>query len=1102
MSHNPSNPNEHLPAWLRGVPLPPRPSDGGEASADASATPSPQASRLGAEPDTSYQAATGMPGWLADLDEEDTSAGDVPDWLRESEQDTASSSVSGAADVPDWLRDLGEPATPSTSQPAAGDVPDWMGSASSEASDTPITNQSEEVPNWLRDLGEPEMPSTPQSAVGDVPDWLQQESAPADSADESQNVPNLLSDDLGGTASHASATQPAEEDLPDWLRADLESTARSGSEPVGDTPDWLHDLDADVSSLPADAPRSQTPADGEHHTPFEAAEPSTPSWLHNLDDTDMPAPASEVAPEWLHDSEASNETAAQSDVPAWLQADDRASEASSVEPAAFAEDESGVPNWLNQTPLDEVREIMASNQEINPDIAPFSFEGQSDTGNSNASLEEPAWLQAPSDEDESTSSWFDNPSPAQPPAPEQRDVPLDIPAWLQDGDTTQGAEAEPLESLVPGAMAQYDIPEWLQDTERTVEGAEAGDAPAWLQAEEREEAATSETPPWLQQEAQPALSSSDVPAWLQAEEREEAATNDVPDWLQDVGTASPSSEPVSDVPDWLQIDEPTPPTIGQEAAPAPEDVPDWLRDASSASDDVVPPRIAPPDDVSDDVPDWLQAEQVDVPDMSHEAAATNEDVPTWLRAEPAEADQQSRDLPPWLRDESGTPLPTAGTPGDAHLPAWLRDTPMDVPPPAEVEPAAPVQGTSDASTWFNDIGAEPIEEPAVDEPESEFFGGAELPTWLRPTEAQREQRSEADQRDAHALDWLSRIGGVEEEAPVMVPEEPGPRLVPPAAPVRSQAHLQAVALLERLAAVPEVAPVVVPEAAPVRRRAGAERLLYLALLLVLLAGLLVPALSASLQVPPVVPSAQPLFNVLNNLNENDVVLVGYEWNARRISELRPLEQAVIGQLLTKKVKLVIVSTDPQGTLVAFNLRSALAQAGYERGGLDYIWLGYKPGGEVALRSLAQDIPGALRSDFYGDDANISPLAQGFRTNKPLTSLDAFSAVLVLGDEPLDVQGWMEQIHRSVPQKPIAFLLPAETAPITQPYMRQPNVYYLAGKSGALAYEELRGVAANDGSIQVQYAQQRLGLLVFAALLLVGIVIGGASAVARRGGNAS
>jgi hypothetical protein len=1025
------------------------------------------------------------------------SADDSPGWL-ESASTTSSESSAGsqAEDVPDWLRDLGDEQPSSPSQPPANDIPGWLESASSTPSGSSAGSQAEAVPDWLRDLGEPEAPVTAGESQSHERDWLN-----ADMSDTSFNAP---------------AEQSSVDDVPDWLRADVERTASSHAddEATAAEPSWLRDLDAETGAGSEHAGWQQAPHDAEHAASTGDAGDTSTDWLHDLDtDADVPASESSGTPfAWLSPAEQSNaeqprDLTSQSDVPAWLQPEESAAEAPASAPdhapADFTEADSGVPNWLNQTPLDEVREVMSSNQDINPDIAPFSFEGPPDANRANPPSDAPAWLQAPADEAEegATSSWLDALAPPHAPAPEPENRSADVPSWLQDVDTTQGAAPEPFESLASGSTAPLDMPNWLHEAQHPDEGAEAGETPAWLQAEQREEASASETPPWPPAEPQQTPPDTDIPAWLQTAEHE-APASDVAAWLQTAEHEAPPAHDTpawvqsdeqdsapNDVPDWLQASAAHAEQTPQEAAQTPADVPSWLQDA-----DVVPT------DRAEQVPDWLMG-QAEPPAAPSEAAATSDDTPAWLRAEPAEDTQQRDDLPPWLQDESGAPLPASGASGEPHLPAWLRDAPMDAPPPAQPAEAAPV---SDASTWFDDIETAPIEEPVAEEPESEFLGGTQLPSWLSPSETQREQPSDVTRREARELDWLQRIGGIEEEAPSVMPEEGGPRLAPPTAPVRSQAHLQAVALLEQLAARPVAEPATLPETAPAarRRRAGTERLLYVVLLLVLLAGLLVPALSASLNVPPVVSSAQPLFNVFNNLNENDVVLVGYEWNARRISELRPLEQAVIGQLLAKKVKLVIVSTDPQGTLVAFNLRSALAQAGYESRGLDYLWLGYKPGGEVALRSLAQDIPGALRSDFYGDDANISPLAQGFRTNKPLTSLDAFSAVLVLADEPLDVQGWMEQIHRVVPQKPIAFLLPAETAPITQPYMRQKNVYYLAGKSGALAYEELRGTTASDGSIQVQYGQQRLGLLIFAALLLISIVIGAASAATRRRRNAS
>jgi hypothetical protein len=329
-----------------------------------------------------------------------------------------------------------------------------------------------------------------------------------------------------------------------------------------------------------------------------------------------------------------------------------------------------------------------------------------------------------------------------------------------------------------------------------------------------------------------------------------------------------------------------------------------------------------------------------------------------------------------------------------------------------------------------------------------------------------------------------------------------PKLSPLVTRPRSAAQIEALALLERLAAEPfsEPTPLPAPAQPSMWRRVGIERALYLALLIALIVGLVVPLPdSFGLAVPPSAPGADDLFAQIEKLSENDVVLVGYEWDARRSSELRPLADAVLGHLIQRKVKLVLASTDPQGTLLLFDFRDQLQQAGYREGGEDYILLGYKPGAELALRLFAQDFGSVLRSDFQGNDATISALATGSDPNAPrLSSLDDFSMMMVLADEAQDVQGWMEQVHRSAKQVPLAFLLPAETTPVVQPYLSQPGIFHLAGKQGALAYQSLRGDSAVSAEqIARETTQQRLSILLFIALLLVGAVIDGIGTAARR-----
>jgi hypothetical protein len=391
--------------------------------------------------------------------------------------------------------------------------------------------------------------------------------------------------------------------------------------------------------------------------------------------------------------------------------------------------------------------------------------------------------------------------------------------------------------------------------------------------------------------------------------------------------------------------------------------------------------------------------------------------------------------------------------------------------------------------------------------ESEFFGGAELPAWLRKADA--EPASEISQADARSLDWLTKLGANEDES-VVVAAAPSVKLPLPQMPARSDAQLSALALLRRLAAqpYPDVAPATPPAEASILQRIGLDRMLYVVLLVVLLATLAVPSLAAPLQSPPEDPAAATLFQQIDGLTDKDVVLIGYEWDARRISELKPLEQAVIGHLIQKHVKLILISTDPQGALLLFDLRDDLVQAGYERDGQDYILLGYKPGGDLALRSLAQDFRGVLGSDFQGNDATVSALVGGLETGKPINTLNDLAMILVLADDASDVQGWAEQVYRVVPRRPLTFLLPAEAAPIVQPYLQPPRnsaqvqIGHLAGKQGALAYEHLRG-SGQTPSVQVsrEIGQQRLGILVFVVLLLVGGITAMARGALRRGASA-
>ncbi len=807
-------------------------------------------------------------------------------------------------------------------------------------------------------------------------------------------------------------------------------------------PPWLRNL-----PLPARPPGREPPPAG------DAAEAAIPEWLRDLrsEIADQPVAPDSAVPEWLRTG----------DMPA--------------EPPASREAPTGATTWLSSLGAGQPAAEQPSPAE--PPAA-GAEQGDKTTSTSRVKMPEGAtdWLLSIGHDPDARSEPISGPLSA------ALDEEGGVPEWLRALTADEVAAGLAADSAAPSEPAEppaeAEGPDWLRDIIA---------ADAELQARRPEPAAASEpagvdVPAWLREIApespepsSPAVSpTEEMPAWLREAETPAAGAAEQP----------PAGAAAEEMPAWLREAE-VPPAAG-----GAEEVPAWLREAEP------PPREAGPAEAAtpaggEEMPGWLQeafAEREVLPDEPRVPAG---DVPPWLieHPPPPVPPAPTSDLPPWLSAETpeapGTPPAGGGEPG---LPSWLQGLPEE--PLAAVPP--PVEQQAPPST----------RRPAADEGDSSgFLKGAELPSWLRVPEPETpEATAEGEQ-----LDWLRRLGGPEAEERELAAPVAGVALRQRAGVSRTPEQLEAVRLLQQLADAPYPAPAA--PSVPARRtrleRIGLDRILYALLALALLIGLLVPQLTAPFQgAAPTAAGATELGALLDSLGPEDVVLVAYEWAAQRSSELRPLEAAVTRRLIANQTKLILVSTDLQGTLLSFDLIEPLRAAGYNNengvpfGGRDYVLLGYRPGGELALRRMAQDLRGELTSDFDGQDAS-----QGLVANNPdgtprISGIQDLKLILVLADQPQDVQVWMEQVHRQVrDQVPIAFLLPQEAQPLAQPYLRLPNVYALAGQRGALALLA-SDVTADQATLARSTGQLGFAVIVFVALLLIGAII---SLLTRRGG---
>jgi hypothetical protein len=926
----------------------------------------------------------------------------------------------------------------------------------------------DQLPAWLR---EPTAGATDTQHAG-VPEWLHETSAP---------TPGV-----------------ADSDLPDWLREATQPapTGQAWPQPSAaeaQLPDWLQETDQ---------PGTETPQEAESQ-----GEPALPPWLADLgiSDSEIPpaeSPAPSGLPAWLTHGEAEGQASEdRTEEPALL---DWSSEIGGVEATSAGGPEtdqgsSGLPAWL-------VSETEASN---------VPFDAGLNTPDEEDAL--PAWLR-----DEQL-----HPEGTQP--PEGDDL---LPSWLQEEPAGASAPVseEPADAGAGAAdeQAVEGLPAWLSgldaSTESTVEGTSAhvgypGAAPDWL--------IESDQPPTGAQAAG-AEPASGLPAWLQAEtedvdtfappsasermavETEAKGAAELPDWLRpsEDEQIAEADELEGELPDWLtsestpQVEE-TPSADGglvPHGQTGDEEVPAWLRDVTAGADGATA-----------DTESWLSPSAEDSPDQKSQAveqpftpAAGEGDLPPWLQEIDSQGDAPPAGIPAEpvpavdTTDELYTariypaaeePAPAGAASGDGQdtdLPAWLRD----------IEPATPAAAAG-LPPWL--AGDEAPEAPAVADqapPGNELASGLDLPVWLRDTEP----AAAGGAAVATAPVWLQ---GLEAEAErPQAAAAPEVTVAAPAAyaPVieRTPERLAAMQMLERLVVEPAAEPAIEPRT-EVEQRPRSRNLTilqiaaFVLLLLAILVVLLGPPLVLGTGAAPAPAGAAQVSRRIDALAPGTPVLVAYEWDVRRASELRPLEDALFAQLTAKQLALMLMSTDPQGALLTRQRANRLeggANAFYQTSGGGVVDLGFKPGGAFALARLAGGLGSLFEADGAGRDRTqdariLQTMCQSATGSIADCNLNRLGMIVVLADESEDARLWIEQVASAGSAVPMTFVTTAEVAPLVLPYMTGPGLSLLGGLPDAVTLQDL----ASQVSPRLRRIADAatVGAALLGILLLLGVI---------------
>ena len=208
--------------------------------------------------------------------------------------------------------------------------------------------------------------------------------------------------------------------------------------------------------------------------------------------------------------------------------------------------------------------------------------------------------------------------------------------------------------------------------------------------------------------------------------------------------------------------------------------------------------------------------------------------------------------------------------------------------------------------------------------------------------------------------------------------------------------------------------------------------------------------------------------------DEGVVLLSFSYGASTEPEMQPMARAILRHCFSRNIKVVAVCLWPEAPGLA---QQVLEEIGDEFGkayGVDYAFLGFKPGNFAVVLNMGQDFRDAFPQDNWGTPLEDLALTRDVRT---LRDFD-FVFDLAAGDS---IEFWWIPYGQEKYGFPFAGGCTAVMAPDLFPFLQSGQmVGLLGGLAGAAEYETL--VGRQDKATAGMSAQSMAHLIIVAFII--------------------
>ena len=234
------------------------------------------------------------------------------------------------------------------------------------------------------------------------------------------------------------------------------------------------------------------------------------------------------------------------------------------------------------------------------------------------------------------------------------------------------------------------------------------------------------------------------------------------------------------------------------------------------------------------------------------------------------------------------------------------------------------------------------------------------------------------------------------------------------------------------------------------------------------------------------PESQIVFDEINNLNEGDKVLLSFEYGPSTKPEIHPMAIAILKHLYAKNIQVYGFALWPDGNFMSTEAFSEVSDDYDKKYGVDYVNLGYRPGGEAVIKGIASDIRTLYTVDLHGTPIDDIPMMED------VINIEDFDFVFSLS---AGYPGSKEWVQYACDPKNIPLSTGCTSIQVTDimPYVENDQIRgILAGMPGAAEYESLveaelqkMEIAGKPGEASGMMAAQSIAHVVIVLFIIFG-----------------